>query len=368
MATTLLDTLRTEMDSISSEYDRDFAGQSRNTRDMDQLDGLIRKTKDVLKRIDEIPAVAQGPQLTTFRELVVGSQSTYETEKKAIETARSMGPEFAEFSLQATLANFVFARYGRHFAGQDRSTRDVGLLGEMIEDLKQIRKQMGVLASKKKSENYDRDINVVDSNLKMYQNELTEIQAVHKNASKEDQAGIMASLANEQFNVYRIHFAGQSRNTRRPQLLMRVVDNLKRIKTTMEALKRENVASEHNPKNVEIVTENLAMYETELGEIRKARQSTSFADLMGMLGGNANEVFDSYRQGYAGKNRGEVDLANLSTICDRLGEILRQMVDLSRAEKNDSNARNIEIVCDQLAMYEQEFEAVRNVQGPKAAS
>lgn len=368
MATTLFETLRSEMDGISAEYDRDFAGQSRSTRDMAQLDALINKTKDVLKRIDEIPAVAQGPQIATFRELVVGSQSTYETEKKAIETARTMGPEFADFSVQATLANFVFARYGRHFAGQDRSTRDVGLLGEMIEDLKQIRKQMTTIASKRKSENYDRDINVVDSNIKMYQNELVEIQNVHKNASKEDQASIMASLANEQFNVYRIHFAGQSRNTRRPQLLMRVVDNLKRIKGTMESLKRENVASEHNPKNIEIVTENLQMYETELGEIRKARQSTSFSDLMGMLGGNANEIFDSYRQGYAGKNRGEVDLANLSTICDRLGEILRQMVDLGRAEKNDSNTRNIEIVCDQLAMYEQEWEAVRNVQAPKAAS
>lgn len=356
------------MDGIAAEYDRDFAGQSRATRDIAQLDALIKKTKDVLRRIDEIPAVAQGPQITTFRELVVGSHSTYETEKKAIETARTMGPEFADFSLQATLANFVFARYGRHFAGQDRSTRDIGLLSEMIEDLKQIRKQMGTIASKRRSENYDRDMNVVDSNLKMYQNELNEIQTVHRTASKEDQAGIMASLANDQFAIYRIHFAGQSRNTRRPQLLMRVIDNLKRIKGHMESLQRENVAAEHNPKNIEIVSENLAMYETELTEIRKARQATSFADLMGMLGGNANEIFDSYRQGFAGKNRAEVDLANLSTICDRLGEVLRQMVDLSRAEKNDSNARNIEIVCDQLAMYEQEFEAVRNAQQPKAAS
>ncbi len=365
MATNLFDRLRAEMDQISAEYDRDFAGQSRATRDLSALDALLERTSSVLRRIDEIPMAAQGPQLTSLRELVTGSQDVYQQERKAIVQARSQGPEFEEFSLLATQANFVFARYGRHFAGQDRGSRDTGLLAEMVEDLKAIKKRMTGIHNKKKSSNYERDLDVVASNLTMYEAELGEIQKAQKEGTPEEQAGLLATLANSQFAVYRNHFAGQSRTTRRPQLLMRAVDNLKRIKQRMEALAAENVDSEHNPKNIEIVAQNLAMYETELGEIRKARQSTSMVDLMGMLGGNANETFEAYRKGYAGKNRGEVDLEQLGIICDRLGEILRQMVDLSRAEENDTNERNIEIVCDQLAMYEQEFEAVRNVQAPK---
>jgi hypothetical protein len=356
------------MDQISGDYDRDFAGQSRATRDPKSLDDLIRRVNDVLRRIDEIPVAAQGPQLTSLRELVVGSKDVYESERRAIEQAKTQGPDFDEFSLLATQANFVFARYGRHFAGQDRSSRDTGLLAEMIEDLKAIKKRMTSLNGKKRSPNFERDIDVVTQNLTMYEAELGEIQKTQKQGTPSERAGLMALLANNQFSVYRVFFAGQSRTTRRPQLLMRAIDNLKRVREVMRELDAAKVDNEHNAKNIEIVTQNLTMYETEVGEIRKARQGTSMVDLMGMLGGNANEIFDSYRQNFAGKNRGEVDLELLGNICDRLGEILRQMVDLSRAEENDTNERNIEIVCDQLAMYEQEFEAVRAAQAQKPAA
>jgi hypothetical protein len=367
VATTLFDRLRAEMDQISSEYDRDFAGQSRATRDTEGLDSIVRRTVDVLRRIDEIPVAAQGPQLTALRELVASSKEVYETERRAVDQAKVQGPDADEFSLLATQANFVFARYGRHFAGQDRPSRDTGLLAEMVEDLKTIRKRMQGLSGKKNSQNFARDVEVVAQNLAMYEAELKEIQKAQSEGTESDRASLMALLANNQFGVYRTHFAGQSRTSRRPQLLMRTVDNLKRIRDVMRALSSAKVENEHNEKNVGVVTDNLTMYENELVEIRKARQSTSMVDLMGMLGGTANELFESYRQNFAGKNRNEVDIELLGNICDRLGELLRQMVDLSRAEENDTNERNIEIVCDQLAMYEQEFEAVRTAKAQKAS-
>jgi hypothetical protein len=362
MATSLFDRLRTEMDQISSQYDRDYAGQARATRDLDALDGLLRRIADVQKRIDEIPLAAQGPQLAELRELVLGSKSVYETERKAIVTAKSQGPEGNEFGLLATQANFVFARYTRHFAGQDRTTRDLGLLSEMIEDLKAIRKRMQAMYAKKKSDAYSRDVEVVSQNLVMYEGELGEVQKAQASILGEERSGLLASLANAQFAVYRTHFAGHSRATRRPQLLMRAVDNLKRIREEMKILQNAEIDAEHNPKNIEIVTQNLSMYETEITEIRKARQSTPMVDLMGLLGTAANEIFESYRSSFAGKNRNQVDIELLAGLCDRLGEIMRQMVDLSRAEENDTNERNMEIVSDQLAMYEQEFEAVRAAQ------
>jgi hypothetical protein len=350
------------MDLISGEYDRDFAGQSRASRDVTQIDKLIARTADVLKRIDEIPTVAQGPQLASLRETVVGSHGVYETEKKGILEAKSQGPEFAEFSRLATSANFVFARYQRHFAGQNRVTRDTGILAEMIEDLKQIKTRMNNVANKKKSDNYARDIEVVTANSQMYTTELAEVQKAQKDGTQEEQASMFATLANNQFSVYRTHFAGHSRTTRRPQLLQRAIDNLKRCHTGMRALKMAGFENEHNPKNIDIVSQNLAMYETELVEIRKARQSTSMVDLMGELGGAANSLFEKYRENFAGKNRTTVELALLGDICDQLGELYRQMNDLARAEKNEMNENNMNIVSDQLAMYEQEWEAVKAAQ------
>ena len=46
----------------------------------------------------------------------------------------------------------------------------------------------------------------------------------------------------------------------------------------------------------------------------------------------------------------------------RYGEIRRQMLDLSMAEDNEVNARNLEIVTEQLMMFEGEYEAVAQVQ------
>jgi predicted translin family RNA/ssDNA-binding protein len=362
VATTLFDRLREEMDLISGEYERDFAGQNRATRDPAQLDELVRRTGEVLKRIDEIPLAAQGPQLASLREVVSGSKGVYETERKAVVDAKNQGPEFPEFGRLATSANFVFARYARHFAGQNRGTRDVGVLSEMIEDLKQIKTRMQAVAGKKKNDTYARDLEVVTGNMAMYTSELLEIQKVQKDGTQEEQASMFASLANDQFNVYRSNFAGFSRVSRRPQLLQRAIDNLKRCQSGMKALAAAGFVNEHNPKNIEIVQQNLSLYETELVEIRKARQATSMVDLMGELGGAANELFEKYRESFAGKTRTMVDPDLLSGICDRLGEIYRQMSDLARAEKNDMNENNMNIVSDQLAMYEQEWEAVKTAQ------
>lgn len=368
MATTLFDRLRAEMDQISSAYDRDFAGQARSTRDIGAIDELIRRTTEVLRRIDEIPSAAQGPQLTELRGSVQGSLETYENEKKQILLAKEQGPEFREFGRYASLANFTFAKYGRHFAGHNRLTRDTGLLAEMREDLKQLKKRMQAVLSKKKNANFERDAQIVEQNIALYEKELGEIQKAQEALAAADRAGLMAELANAQFALYRVHFAGKSRLTRRPQLLQRMVDNLKRVKKTMDALIAANEGGEHTDKNVEIVTQNLNLYETELAEVRKARQGTKMPDLMGSLGGAANELFEAYRSNFAGKNRNEVDRQLLSDLCDQLHEILRQMTDLSRAEEVDSNERNIDIVMDQLAMFEQEWEAVTNAQRPAQAA
>lgn len=362
MASQLLDTLGRELESLDKEYANDFAGQSRRTRDDDQMKRLVERARKVVASIDQIPAAARGPDLTALRDAAATNLATYEGELKAIAQAKAAGPGFEQFAGEATRANFVFARYTRHYAGQNRQTRDLALLGEMVADLKQIDKRMTSLLADTKGKELESDREIVRSNLAMYQKEIEAIEKAQREGTAEDQASVLATVANEQFQAYQTHFAGKSRISRRPALLVRIVDTLKKTKARMEALKAEGVTTEWNDKNIGIVTERLGVYEGELTEIRKVRQGVAMTQIMAELGGAANQVFEEYRAAFAGKNRAQVDRALLGQLCDRLFELLRQMDELALAEASEMNDRNIEVVVDQLSLFESEFDQVSQAQ------
>src|SRR5262249_8170700 len=151
-----------------------------------------------------------------------------------------------------------------------------------------------------------------------------EIDKAQTEGTAEERASLLAELANGQFRHYQTHFAGRSRATRRPALLVRLIGQLKQIQDKMRKLKVGGLKSEPNDRNIGIVTEQIKMYENELDEIRKVRKSTPFDDLMGFLGGAANEQFAEYRKDFESKDRKTRDLQVLSDICDRLGEVRRQ--------------------------------------------
>ncbi len=357
---TIVETLGKELEQIDQDYSAEFAGQSRLTRDLGSLDRLIARTQSVIERVEKLPAAARGPDLVQMLDAAKENVNLYSTERAAIARAQAVGPVFEQFSVEAASANFVFARYGRHFAGKDRSTRDVALLGELVEDLRQIDKRMSQIIAEDRSGtgDFERDRETVRQSLAQYQKEIELVEKTQTSGTPEERASILAALANNQFGVYQQHFAGEPRVSRRPALLMRVVSSLKKIKDAMTTLREGGLDVEFNAKNITIVAERLSVYESELTEIRKIRQSTPMTDLMGELGGAANKLFDEYRAHFDGKPRGQADEVKLGIICDKLGEIRRQMTEMSFAEDNEMNRRNLEIVSQQLGMFEGEFEAV----------
>jgi regulator of replication initiation timing len=253
----------------------------------------------------------------------------------------------------------------RHFAGKDRSTRDVALLGELVDELKQIDKRMGQILEEAPNKDFERDREIVRNNLAAYQKEISAIEEAQSAGTPEEQASVLATLANEQFSVYQTHFAGEPRVSRRPALLMRVISSLKKIRERMIALKEGGLSADFNGRNIAIVDDRLGVYETELAEIRKVRQATPMNEIMGELGGAANKLFDAYRSGFADKPRAQADVAKLGGLCDKLAEIRRQMTEMSWAEDNEMNTKNLEIVTQQLAMFEGEYEAVVRSQAAK---
>jgi hypothetical protein len=91
-------------------------------------------------------------------------------------------------------------------------------------------------------------------------------------------------------------------------------------------------------------------------------------DILGMLGGAANEIFDEYRKRFGGQDRRQVDLVAFSALCDKLGEIARQMYDIGRTEESEMNDRNLEIVSETLRQYEEEWKAISKAQEPAGSN
>lgn len=354
----VVESLGSELEEIDQEYAKEFAGQERLTRDLGVLDRLIKRTQSLLERVDRIPSAAQGPELVRVRDAVAQSLEMYEQERKAIARAQEAGPLYQHFALEATNANLVFARYQRHFAGKDRATRDLALLGELVEDLKQIDKRMSKLLEEQNTADFARDRDVVRDSLTAYQKEIELIEKIHNDPSAEQRAMALAGFANAQFRVYETHFAGEPRVSRRPALLMRVVTTLKKIREGMLKVREEGLDVEFNDRNLSIVENRLQAYEEELAEVRKVRQATSMTAIMGELGNAANKLFDEYRANFADKPRNKADADRLANICDKLYEVRRQMMELSLAEENEMNEKNLDVVTQQLLLFESEYDAV----------
>jgi hypothetical protein len=359
MATPLTQSLQTEFDAINGDYETHFAGQNRATRDLSILDQLTSKTKALLARIDAIPAAARGPELTTLRQSIEDQKKLFEAERVQIEKAKKMGPTLEQFAPLATAANLTFSRYMRHFASQSRETRDLELMEDMIDELTRVEKEMTAVINRTPSaEEFRNDRSTVQQNLEMYKNELTQIRDAQTKGSPEARAERCATLANNQFELYRIHFAGQNRVTRRPQLLQRMIKSLERVQGIMKTVQQSGYAPDFNQGNIDIIEQNLQMYRSELAEIRKTKEQNRPEDIAGELGNNANQLFAEYRTNFAGKNRTTVDHRLLSSICDRLFEIYRQMRDLNRMNAGEMNAKNLEIVTDQLSMFCREYDQI----------
>lgn len=365
MATSLVTTLSGELAEIEGAYQAQFAGQARRTRDLGELDALVAKLRGLAGRIDSVPAAARTPDLNELYATAQQTVDMYQRERELIVQAKNAPPEVEDFAPLAASANFVFAQYARHFAGRARAARDVGLLDELVTDLERIAKAMKALVLKTNDASFRRDLELVEQNRDMYKRERGEIEKAAGEGSLDERASLLAEQANAQFRLYQTHFAGRSRSTRRPGLLVRMIAQLRSVQDRMRKLKIAGLVSPSNDENVGIVNGQIQLFEKELEEVRAVRKATPVADLMGMLGGAANDVFAEYRAGFEGKNRRTCDLELLSDICDRLQEVRRQMEELARIGPNENNEKNLDIVATQLQGFEREWELVKQAQEAK---
>lgn len=346
-----------QTDEIYQRYEGHFAGKPRATRDLELLDEILGDLEDLVESAKSVLNGGRDPAMISLLEMARENLEIYRTERKEIVAAKERGPTSQAASRVVTRANLSFGKYHRHFAGKDRRTRDLGVLTEIIVELEGTLEEMKKLSAAG-DDALGQNVDVVAKNLELYRKEFRAIEDAQKSGALQEEADTLATLANNQFALYRQHFAGKARHTRRLGLLERMVNQLQRIKKGMKGLKRRGLVSEANDRNMEIVTQNISVYQKELKEISKAKDSLTTEQIAGSLGGAANEVMAEYREHFAGQNRATRDLEKLSLLCDQLADIAHQMRDLQRREPSEMNAKNLEIVIDSATMYEGEYRKV----------
>lgn len=366
MTAALLNSLQDRLEGVHAQYHLHFAGQSRVTRNEEMMRLMIEQAESIYGE-----AKSAGTEVTR-KDLVSLCQeriALYNDELKQIRRARQeAGPSGIESTMLGTRANFVIARYRRHFAGHNRATRDLGLLSEMIADLQAIQAEMTNLSKTYGGGTLADDLGVVGEYLEMFRSEKDEIAAARDAGSLEDQASNLAGLANGQFEWYRLQFAGLSRVSRRPELLERMIGNLTSTLARMTGLRDNGLHLDYNDENIQIVTERIAMWQEELTAIRDARSQTPLLSMVDALSESADVALDLYNERFAGQHRASRDLELLGALCDRLGELERQMERLSRVQPLTQNERNLEMVRDALSMLEDEWGEVADAQQAEAAN
>ncbi|MGM0557554.1 MAG: hypothetical protein ACQEVA_14310 [Myxococcota bacterium] len=355
--------LRDDARALFNEYGARFAGKPRATRDLDELDSIIDRLDALIEEGRSQQNGGRDPALQSILEQAIENLEIYEKERERIAAVQAGGDVIVEGSALASWANLIFGQYYRHFAGKPRATRDLGLLSEILAELEFVEERMAqLIADDEAAESLADDLETVRSNKETYEEELARIAEARSSGSLEDQASYLAVAANEQFTVYRDHFGGKPRVSRRPELLERVIVTLESIQGSMKELKRRGLQSEQNDNNIQTVAQQLSTYRDELNKIQQAKQGTAPDELVGNLGAAANSVMEEYRANYAGQDRATRDLELLTRLCDEMLDIARQMRSLRAQIDSEANERNLTIVLDNLLLYQQEWEEIEKAQ------
>jgi len=344
--------LTARAEAIHEKYRREFSGRSRATRDAGALDGMLTE----LARVATDAEAVSGAD--ALRSTLAERERLYVTERDAIQEIQADGADAVQAARLNNWTWLSLRRYQRNYAGQRRSTRDVELLVELGELQRSWKASFDGLGVRRDGGAWAETAQQMTSNLELFSAEAQAVGQARAALNPADLAAVMATVANQQFALYRRHFEGRQRRSRRIGLLVRVNRNLREVLRGMESARDGGVQTEANLGNIARVKGRVEMHEAEVDKIRLAQATISPAELAGMLGDEANGLFREYREGFSGVTRKDADLGKLDGICEQLFEIGLHISELDARHGLPVNARNLDIVLDNLKQFERERQRI----------
>lgn len=335
------------LNELQRKYQARYAGQPRMTRDLDQLRAMITELGQL-----EVP---EGEDAAGFRDAIASMTTAWTNEADAIEKMQAGGPAARRLQSVEQWYLDVSGRYQRGYAGKSRETRDLGLLREIIADLRSLERELSHLSGASDGDAARLSKGITDLR-EVCEGELNAIAEAHRAGTPEQQAGRLAYLANQQFARYRAHFAGKSRTSRRPFMLRQIVRALEEVRDGMATLP---ISSEEHGKNQKLVADRVAAFRNELDQIEQAIRGVDPGSRTLALGDAANQVFARYRENFAGKPRTEADPALIVELWEELFCVAHELADLSAGRGEvPSLAKNLQICRDTLRVYAREYTAI----------
>ncbi len=339
---------------LEARYQARFAGHPRVSRDLEELEQMLAEATLLQGDVAPLGDLQLSEQVATAIDM-------YTRELESIRTIQTMPGAVQEARLRMWAA-FSQGRYRRHFAEQDRRTRDPVLLGEIRDDLRQWKGEMEVLNQRAPSKLLEEAVQTAAKNLVLFHDEMQKIRAMRASGTLAEQATRLATIANGQLEGYRRDFAGQPRISRRPAHLERLITHVAELRDQMRKIEDRKHRTEANQRNINLLTERVDQWREEIKAIRDARRLGTVEQRMGALASGANQVFEKYRENFAGQSRTTRDRDLLTQIIETLWSAGREMDDLDRTDGDDTNERNLRLVTDNLRAYSREWEAIREAQ------
>ncbi len=355
METLDINSLKARVTRMNAKYDAYFAGQPRHSRDPSLLDELVQEATAVASAAARL-GTNDSQKIATDAE---DSRDLYRREADTIREIQDSGTEVFLAHEYRAWARLVFERYHRNFAGYSRSDRDLAILDDMDMELTRLDNELSKLEDRC-DEPFIRETRAeIAKNADLYRNEREAIASLRTTGTLEERADHLATAANVQFGRYGEFFANKQRRSRSVNRLRGMLNQLKAVSDEMRSITGQGFDHESNTKNIGIVKERLKFYESEFEAIQTARGDGSFEELVSSLGKAANNAFELYGNEFAGKDRATRNLDTISTLCEELYDLARQMDQLDRVRDNDQNQHNLAVVLDRIRTYNREYREIK---------
>lgn len=346
------DSLKATSDKLDGRWQREFAGKPRHTRDLGVLDGMIEKAEGVVRKAKAL----RGESGEALRRYASEQLALFTKERAAIAEAKFERPEIASVHELGRAIDATTAVWRRHYAGQDRRSRDLVRLEGLVSELGALYERLGAIAAAHPDLVKLEGLEGIGNQLELLKSEVKAVGEAKAALAGRDRVVNAFTEAQQGLDRYRAYFAGQPRASCEPAILEAILGRLDAALAILDAASAEDREGVDDfEKNRTVVREQRDLYQQELGLVKTARAAAPIRDRSGLLGGAANGVFQKYQEHFAGQSRATRDLRLLSDMCDRLVDIAAQMKELSEQHDDLVARKNLEIVEERIKVYENEW-------------
>ena len=315
-----------QLDELHLRFQLHFADHVRLTRDLRLLDALIAEGHAIAAQAAEVAPQQPDENWLRLNLAMERRLEVYAETRGAIAQAHAVaGLRDREASLLTGRGRLVLHRYVRHFAGQNRRTRDPGLLQEMIDDLLQLWRQLEPLAKRLQVPSVAEEVSAVGQFIGFFMAEREELQKAWRSGSRLEQADGQAEVLANLQDAWQALVVPTPRPLRRLGLLDRLIGTLDHALGGLMALRHANMPDTHEAL-VQKASELLVQWHDERAVTADVQALAP--PPMPELRALGRALFQEWRLRIAG-DKAKRDRVWLAVQCDRLEEVERLLTSLA---------------------------------------